>query len=229
MAPTVTQPTEVLFNWSGGKDSAMALARMLTDDRYRVVELLTTVTGAYDRVSMHGVRRELLRTQAASIGLPLRELTIPSPCSNEQYEAAMSELLACYIERGITTMAFGDIYLEGIRQYREGKLSPLGLTAVFPLWGEDTTDLARQFVADGFRAVITCVDTQQLDASFTGRELDASFFADLPQSTDPCGENGEFHSFVYGGPMFVRPVGLTRGEVVLRDERFSFIDLLPAG
>lgn len=229
MAPTVTQPTEVLFNWSGGKDSAMALARMLADDRYRVVELLTTVTEAYDRVSMHGVRRELLRTQAASIGLPLRELVIPSPCSNEQYEAAMSELLAGYIERGVTTMAFGDIHLEGIRQYRESKLSPLGLTAVFPLWGDNTTELARQFVADGFRAVITCVDTQQLDASFTGRELDEALFADLPVGIDPCGENGEFHSFVYDGPMFAKPVLFTRGETVLREERFSFIDLLPAG
>ena len=206
----------------------MALARMLTDDRYRVVELLTTVTGAYDRVSMHGVRRELLRTQAASIGLPLRELTIPSPCSNEQYEAAMSELLACYIERGITTMAFGDIYLEGIRQYREGKLSPLGLTAVFPLWGEDTTDLARQFVADGFRAVITCVDTQQLDAGFAGRPFDTAFLADLPAGVDPCGENGEFHTCVSAGPMFDAPLALQQGATVLRDGRFAYTDVLPA-
>ncbi len=222
-------PTDVLFNWSGGKDSAMALARMLADEGYRVVELLTTVTEAYDRVSMHGVRRELLRTQAVSIGLPLRELVIPSPCSNEQYEALMRELLTGYIGRGITTMAFGDLYLEGIREYRESKLSPLGVTALFPLWGEDTIELARRFVGDGFRAVVTCVDTQQLGASFTGRELDEAFFADLPAGVDPCGENGEFHSFVYDGPIFTGPVGFTRGEVVLRDERFSFIDLLPAG
>lgn len=207
----------------------MALARMLSDDRYRVVELLTTVSEAYDRVSMHGVRRGLLRTQAELIGLPLRELVIPSPCSNEQYEAAMTELLTGYIARGIATMAFGDICLEGIREYRESKLSPLGLTAVFPLWGEATTELARRFVGDGFRAVVTCVDTEQLDASFTGRELDAAFFADLPDGVDACGENGEFHSFVYGGPILAEPVGFTRGGVVLRDGRFSFIDLLPPG
>ncbi len=229
MPATAAGPAGVLFNWSGGKDGAMALARMLADGDFNVVELLTTITEAFDRVSMHGVRRDLLRAQAASIGLPLRELPIPSPCSNEQYEAAMTELLAGYINRGITTMAYGDIHLEGIREYRESRLSPLGVEAVFPLWGHDTADLARRFVADGFRAVVVCVDTQQLDASFTGRELDGTFIDDLPTGVDVCGENGEYHSFVYDGPIFSQPVAFERGATVLRDERFSYIDLLPPG
>lgn len=216
----------VLFCWSGGKDSAMALTAMRRRDDCRVSALLTTVTEGYDRISMHGVRRELLERQAAAIGLPLREVFIPPECLNPVYEARMEEALREQLELGVRRVVFGDIFLEDLRAYRERNLARIGMTGVFPLWKQDTRSLVRQFVDAGFRAVAACVDSRVLDASFAGRELDDSFFSDLPPGVDPCGENGEFHTFVFDGPIFRAPVPITRGEVVHRGP-FVFCDLMP--
>ncbi len=218
---------DIAFAWSSGKDSALGLYELLTDDKYNVVTLLTTVTEGYDRVSMHGVRRELLRGQARSIGLPLIESAISQSADNAEYEARMREQMEKLLERGITAMAFADLFLEDVRQYRLNNLAKVGMDAVFPLWKIPTPELARRFISLGFKTVITCVDTEQLDAGFTGREYDAGFLADLPAGVDPCGENGEFHSFAYDGPLFSEPIRFKRGELVLRDDRFCFCDLLP--
>jgi uncharacterized protein (TIGR00290 family) len=216
----------ILFCWSGGKDSALALHALLQQNDVRIVALLTTVTEGYDRISMHGVRRELLRRQAESLGLPLHEVFIPPKCGNPIYEARMEEALLSFYKQGIRRVAFGDIFLEDLRIYREKNLARVEMRALFPVWKRDTRDLVGEFQAAGFRAVAVCIDSKVLDPSFAGRELDASFFADLPPGVDPCGENGEFHTFVFDGPIFTRPIDFTLGEVVQRDS-FIFRDLLP--
>lgn len=221
----MTHP-QVILGWSGGKDSAMALYELRRQQKYDVVALLTTVTAGYDRISMHGVRRQLLREQAEAVGVPLEEIVIRPGADNAEYEAAMGTALAAWRDRGVTRAAFGDLYLEDVRAYRERLLAGLRMECVFPLWGRNTTDLAREFVALGFRAMICCVDPRALAEPFAGRMLDEQFLADLPAGVDPCGENGEFHSFVTDGPIFERPVACAPGERVLRDS-FFFCDLLP--
>jgi uncharacterized protein (TIGR00290 family) len=220
-------PEPILFCWSGGKDSAMALHTLLQQNEYRVAALLTTVTETYDRISMHGVRRELLEQQAQSIGLPLEEVRIPPQCVNPIYEARMEQTLHKYLSQGIRKVAFGDIFLEDLRAHREKNLARIGMTALFPIWKRDTRELARHFLSNRFRAIAACIDPKVLAPAFAGRELDASFFADLPPQADPCGENGEFHSFVFDGPIFREPLPVRTGEVVHRDG-FVFCDLLPA-
>lgn len=216
---------QILFCWSGGKDSAMALHVLLQRKELRVAGLLTTVTEGFERVSMHGVRRELLQRQAESIGLPLQEVRIPPQCVNPIYEARMEAAMRAAFGQGIRKIAFGDIFLEDLRVYREKNLDSISMEAVFPIWKRDTHELAREFVRMGFRAKAVCIDPRVLDRSFAGRELDESFFRDLPANTDPCGENGEFHTFVYDGPIFRNPVKCRTGEVVERDG-FVFCDLL---
>ncbi|HVA95245.1 MAG TPA: ATP-binding protein [Candidatus Dormibacteraeota bacterium] len=217
---------DVLFCWSGGKDSAMALHALQSADEFRVTSLLTTVTEQYDRISMHGVRRALLERQAESLGLPLHAVLIPPQCVNTIYEERMREALTLHLARNTRKVAFGDIFLEDLRVYRERNLAGLGMDALFPIWKRDTRKLAGHFLRMGFRAITACVDPRVLDASFAGRLLDASFFADLPAGADPCGENGEFHTFVFDGPGFKTPIGFRVGEKVMRDG-FCFCDLLP--
>ena len=223
----MTIPEPILFCWSGGKDSAMALHAVSQRPHVRVVALLTTVTETYDRISMHGVRRELLVQQAESIGLPLREVRIPPQCVNPIYEARMEEALRSYYAEGVRTVAFGDIFLEDLRAYREKNLARIGMTAFFPIWKRDTRALIRGFHAARFRAIAACIDPRVLDRSFAGRELDESFFHDLPAGVDPCGENGEFHTFVFDGPIFRYPIPVRAGEIVERDS-FIYCDLLPS-
>ena len=216
----------ILFCWSGGKDSALALHTLLQQNDVRIAALLTTVTEGYDRISMHGVRRELLQQQAKSLRLPLHEVFIPPQCVNPIYEARMEEALLFYFKQGIRRVAFGDIFLEDLRLYREKNLARVAMQALFPIWKRDTLELIREFHAAQFRSVVVCIDSRVLDPSFAGRELDVSFFDDLPPGVDPCGENGEFHTFAFDGPIFSRPVDFTLGEVVWRDS-FVFRDLLP--
>ena len=217
---------EVLFCWSGGKDSAMALHALRVAGDCRVTGLLTTITEEYDRISMHGVRRALLERQAESLGLPLHAVLIPPQCVNATYEKRMKEALTPHFAAGVRRLAFGDIFLEDLRVYREKNLAQIGMQALFPIWKRDTRELVREFVRQGFRAITVCVDPRVLDASFAGRELDTTFFADLPPGVDPCGENGEFHTFVFDGPVFNTPIAFRAGEKVLRDG-FCFCDLLP--
>jgi uncharacterized protein (TIGR00290 family) len=214
--------------WSGGKDSALALATLLEDPRYEVVALLTTVTADYDRVSIHGVRRSLLHAQAAALTLPLEEAVIRARASNVEYDAAMASALERLGSRfpAARTVAFGDLFLEDIRAYREERLGAVGLAALFPLWGRETAGLANEFVRQGHRAVVVCVDSEALAPEFSGREFDAAFIRDLPAGVDPCGERGEFHTFVYAGPTFSTPIAVRRGETVVRDGRFVYCDLL---
>lgn len=227
MEVTRTAAKPVLFCWSGGKDSCMALHQLRRDPLREVVALLTTVTEGYDRISMHGVRRILLERQAAALGLPLEIVTIPPQCVNAEYESRMEAMLLTWKNRGVTEVAFGDIFLEDLREYREKNLARVGMKALFPVWKRPTRELAREFITLGFRTVTVCVDPKILDGSFVGRNIDADFLAALPAAVDPCGENGEFHSFVYDGPGFSAPVEFTVGEKVLRDG-FYFCDLLPA-
>jgi uncharacterized protein (TIGR00290 family) len=219
--------TRTLLSWSSGKDSAWALHRLRQAEEVELVGLVTTVNEAAGRVAMHAVRESLLQAQAAAAGLPLWRVPIPSPCSNEQYAAAMTGLLARARAEGVAAMAFGDLFLADVRAYRERQLAGTGVEPRFPLWGADTAALARQMLAAGLRARVTCVDPRQLDASFAGREFDAGFLADLPPAVDPCGERGEFHTFAFAGPMFAAPIAVEAGPVVERDG-FVFADLLPA-
>jgi uncharacterized protein (TIGR00290 family) len=216
----------ILFCWSGGKDSAMALHTVLQQKEFRVTSLLTTITEGYERISMHGVRRELLQRQVESIGLPLQEVRIPPACVNAIYEARMEEALRFHFERGVRKVAFGDIFLEDLRIYRENNLARVGMTALFPIWKRNTRELIRYFHAERFRSVAACIDGKILPRQFAGRELDGAFFDELPPGVDPCGENGEFHTFVFDGPIFQQPVRFRTGEVVER-ESFLFCDLLP--
>jgi uncharacterized protein (TIGR00290 family) len=224
MTNTAAKP--VLFCWSGGKDSCIALHQLRRDPLREVVALLTTVTEGYDRISMHGVRRTLLERQATALDLPLEIVTIPPQCVNTEYESRMETMLLSWKNRGVTDVAFGDIFLQDLREYREKNLARVGMKALFPVWLRPTPELVREFIAMGFRAVTVCVDPKILDESFVGRKIDEEFLAALPPEADPCGENGEFHSFVYDGPGFSAPVHFTLGEKVLRDG-FYFCDLLP--
>jgi uncharacterized protein (TIGR00290 family) len=214
----------VLLSFSSGKDSAWALHVLRRDPNVVVVGLLTTLNQVARRVAMHAVREELLDAQARALGLPLFKVPIPSPCSNEEYELAMGSAMSRAKADAVDAVAFGDLYLEDIRRYREEKLSPTGIAPLFPLWGLPTAALAREMVASGLRAHVTCVDPKQLDPSFVGRTFDASFLDDLPPGVDPCGENGEFHSFAYEGPMFREPLAIEPGVSALRDG-FFFADV----
>lgn len=216
--------TDIVLSWSGGKDSALSLW-LLREAGEPLRALLTTVTEEYDRVSMHGVRASLLRKQAEAVGLPLIEVRIPPSCSNELYEVRMAGALSIPELRGCDRYAFGDLFLENVRAYREERLVTWGKSGVWPLWGRDTKLLAKDFIEAGFKGIVVCVDPSKLDGAFCGRELDAAFLADLPSDVDPCGERGEFHTFVYDGPVFARPIEIQRGEVVERDN-FVFCDLL---
>jgi uncharacterized protein (TIGR00290 family) len=217
-----------LLAWSSGKDSAWALHVLRERGEVEIAGLLTTINQAFDRVAMHAVRAELLRVQAEAAGLPLMTVPLPWPCSNAEYEAAMASALEAARRDGVTAVAFGDLFLEDIRAYREARMAEAGLRPIFPLWGEPTGALARRMIDGGLRARLTCVDPRQLSPAFAGREFDAALLADLPPSVDPCGERGEFHSFAYAGPMFERPVEVRAGEVVERDG-FVFADLLSGG
>ena len=218
---------QVVLSWSGGKDSSLALAALRADPRYEVVGLLTSITTTDDRVSIHGVLRELVAAQAAAAGLPLFEVRLESPSSNAAYEAAFGSALARLREvaPGVELIAFGDLYVAEVRAYREQLLADTGFAPLFPLWGRDTTRLAADFIAAGFRAVLICVDTTQLAATFAGRDFDASLLEDLPASVDPCGEGGEFHTFVWDGPHFREPIPIRVGATTRRDERFAYTAL----
>ena len=218
---------KVVLAWSGGKDSAMALHALLESGDYEIVSLLTTICEQYGRISHHGVRVELLKQQAEALGINLHEVYLPgADCSMEVYEAAMAKLMLEYKDKGILTVAFGDIFLQDLREYRQRNLAKVGMTAIFPIWHRDTTEIVRTFIDLGFRAYLTCVDGEKLGRAFAGRPINSDLIGDLPDGVDPCGENGEFHSFVYDGPIFRRPVDLSVGRVVLRDIRY-FADLVP--
>jgi uncharacterized protein (TIGR00290 family) len=218
---------KVWLSWSSGKDSAWALQVLRGTPGVEVTGLFTTINGDADMVAMHGVRRVLVEVQAAAAGLPLRLAALPYPCSNGAYEQAMAELVGEAKEQGVEAMAFGDLFLDDVRAYREARLTGIGIEPLLPLWGRDTARLAREMIASGVVAHLTAVDPAQIDAGLVGRRLDERLLADLPATADPCGENGEFHSFVSAGPMFARPIAIKLGEVVQRD-RMVFRDVLPA-
>jgi uncharacterized protein (TIGR00290 family) len=213
--------------WSGGKDCALAFYAIQRSRNMVVAGLLTTVTKDYDRISMHGVRRILLERQAESLGLPLDIVYLPKDASNRNYNLALLEVHKQYNKRGISSVAFGDIFLKDVRLYREKNLARAGMTGLFPLWNKSTHHLARRFINIGFRAVTTCVDSKSLDGHFVGNVFNKRFLSRLPAVVDPCGENGEFHTFVYDGPIFRKKIAFRKGEIVLRDNRFWFCDLIP--
>jgi len=217
---------KILLSWSGGKDSALSLFELRKAREPEVTALLTTITEDYDRISMHGVRRELLERQVQALGLPLQKIYIPKNAGNGVYESRMREILDKYHHEGINSVAFGDIFLEDLRQYRERNLAQIGMKGLFPLWRRDSAELVRSFIESGFKAVVVCVDSRVLDRSFAGRIIDHDFLRRLSPQVDPCGENGEFHSFVFDGPIFREEVGCTLGEVVERDSLW-FCDLQP--
>jgi uncharacterized protein (TIGR00290 family) len=216
---------DVVLSWSGGKDSAMALHVLRQDPSLTIAHLLTTVTKDYGRVSIHGVRRSLLARQAEALGMNLVEVAIPAQCTHETYETTMIAALTSPPLAGIDTHAFADLFLTDVRRYREINLAKLDKRAVFPVWGRDTGAVARDFIALGFRAIVVCLDPRALPAEFAGRELDEAFLEDLPDDVDPCGENGEFHTFVFDGPIFRRPIPISLGESVVRDG-FVYRDVL---
>jgi uncharacterized protein (TIGR00290 family) len=207
---------QAIFNWSGGKDSALALYKVLQSGQYNILTLLTSVSEPYQRISMHGVRMDLLDQQAASIGLPCHKLFLPEMPTMEAYELLMTSALGELQSQGATTSVFGDIFLEDLRRYREDQLAKLNLRAEFPLWGVPTRELIREFIGLGFQTITTCVNEKYLDQSFVGRVIDENFLRDLPANVDPCGENGEFHTFVFDGPLFRQPVAFEKGEIVYR-------------
>jgi uncharacterized protein (TIGR00290 family) len=218
--------TTVLMSWSGGKDSCVALYEIQRAGNYQVAALLTTLTRDYDRISMHGVRRALLEKQATSLGLPLHKVLISRNATNEEYEKKMAEAFSVYQEQGFDSIVFGDLFLEDLRVYREQFLARHNMRGLFPVWKRDTTKFIKQFIELGFKALVTCVDSKVLDQSFAGRPIDETFLSSLPSHVDPCGENGEFHSFVFDGPSFTKAVNFSIGETVLRDS-FWFCDLIP--
>lgn len=219
-------PSPTWLAWSSGKDSAWALHVLTSDPRYEVTGLLSTLTKEFDRVSMHAVRRSLLEQQAEAVGLPLHVVEIPGNCPEELYAQRMTRAVQSASAEGITHMAFGDLFLEDIRAYRERSLSGTGIAPVFPLWGRPTLPLAREMINSGLRAYITCVDPRKVDPSLAGRPYDLDLLEALPEGADPCAENGEFHTFVWDGPMFSRPIRVRPGPVVERDG-FFFADLMP--
>ena len=218
----------VVLSWSGGKDSAMALYQMLASRKYEIAALLTTVTEEFDRITMHGVRRQLLEKQADSLGIPLHTTLIPKDCPNGIYEARMRQTLVHFKAQGIMKIAFGDLFLEDVKRYRDEHLSQVGMSGLYPIWMRDTDELVRTFIGLGFKAILACVDTEAIDASFAGREIDHDLLADLPESADPCGEYGEYHSFVYAGPIFRERIACKAGEKVRRTPRFNYCDIVPA-
>jgi uncharacterized protein (TIGR00290 family) len=222
----VSARPKALISWSSGKDSAWALHEMRARGDYDIVGALTTVTENFGRVSMHGVREEILAAQLDAVGLPAIRVGIPFPCPNEIYEARMAQAIAAAKAQGVTHMIFGDLFLEDVRAYREAKLAGTGIAPLFPLWGRSTRGLARDMIAGGLQTILVCVDPKQIARAFAGRSFDEELLADLPASADPCGEKGEFHSCVIGGPMFSRPLSVTRGAIVARDG-FVFADLMP--
>jgi uncharacterized protein (TIGR00290 family) len=215
---------KTMVSWSSGKDSAWMLHVLKRDPSIEIGGLLTTMNEQFDRVAMHGVRRRLVEAQAGAAGVPLRTVPLPWPCTNEEYEARMRRAVAQAEAEGFTHVAFGDLFLEDVRRYREDKLAGTGLTPLFPIWGIPTDRLAAEMVENGLRSVLTCVNPKHLDRSFAGREFDRALLADLPADVDKCGERGEFHSFAYDGPMFHHPLAVTVGEVVDRDG-FVFADV----
>jgi uncharacterized protein (TIGR00290 family) len=224
----VAKKEKILFCFSGGKDSSMAIHKIQQQGEYEIAALLTTITKDYDRTSMHGIRTPLLDQQADALGLPLEKVFITKDATNADYEHQMQTVLQKYFDMGIRKVAFGDIFLEDLRQYRQDKLAQMQMRAIFPIWKTDTTTLAHDFISAGFKARITCVDTDILDQKFAGRSYDKHLLADLPENIDPCGENGEFHSFVYDGPIFKSPISHKKGDTVLRENRFCFCDIIPA-
>ncbi|MGA2021357.1 MAG: ATP-binding protein [Candidatus Sulfotelmatobacter sp.] len=216
---------KALVSWSSGKDSAWTLQVLRQSNEYEIVGLLTTINSSFDRVAMHGVRRELVEAQADAAGLPLWKVPLPWPCSNPEYEDAMRAACAKAIDAGIEAVAFGDLFLEDVRQYREDRMRGIGLTPVFPVWKLDTRQLIRDMWAGGVRSRIVCLDPRKIPASFAGRDLNAKLVDEFPPGIDPCGENGEFHTFVYDGPMFMHGIPVQNGETVTRDG-FVFTDLL---
>lgn len=218
---------KTLISWSSGKDSAWALHVLRQDPSIEIVGLFCTVNNVFDRVTMHGVRSELLKQQAASLGLPLDIIEIPYPCNNDEYVAIMKAFIITAKEKEIECFAFGDLFLEHVRAYRETLLQGTGIAPLFPIWGVSTKTLSRQMVSNGLRAVITCINADQFSQEYAGREYNESFLEDIPEGIDPCGENGEFHSFAFDGPMFQYPIKVIPGETVHRDAAY-FTDLLPS-
>ena len=216
---------KAVFSWSTGKDSALALYKILESKEYEIVSLVTTVTEEYGRVSMHGLREELLEMQAESIGIPLKKIFIPKNCTNEVYEKSFNNGLREFIANDIKTIIFGDIFLEDVRDYRIKHMEKIGVSCIFPIWQEKSTELAERFIGLGFRAKTVCIDSEVLTKQFAGREYDLEFISQLPANIDKCGENGEFHTFTYDGPIFNFPVNCTPGEIVLRDSRFYYCDI----
>ncbi len=217
----------ILISWSGGKDSSLALYEIQKSRDYEVAALITTITSDYDRVSMHGLRTILLDEQASSLNISLEKIFISKNASNDEYESRLKEVLLKYKQLGIRDVVFGDLFLEEIKKYREDLLGKIGMECVFPIWKKDTVKLAKRFIELGFKAITVCVDSNVLGKEFAGREFDEHFLDDLPKAIDPCGENGEFHTFVYDGPVFNTPISHELGEIVLRDERFYYCDILP--
>ena len=226
-------PEKILMNWSGGKDSAFALFHLLQDKKVEVTSLFTSVNEKTERISMHGVHRNLLRKQAAAIGLPLHQLKLPEQVSMEDYEILMSENLQIFSEQGVHLAAFGDILLEDLKLYRDKQLSKIGWQGIYPLWGKNTTDLVLEFLDLGFKTRLCCINSKFLPSDFLGQDLSRDLLKDLPKNVDPCGENGEFHTFVYEGPIFKHPLKIKNGERVVQGYQhdgqsytFEFIDLL---
>ncbi|MCH7949070.1 MAG: diphthine--ammonia ligase [Candidatus Dadabacteria bacterium] len=217
----------ILISWSGGKDSSLALYEIQKSRDYEVAALITTITSDYDRVSMHGLRTILLDEQASSLNIPLEKIFISKNAPNDEYESRLKEVLLKYKQLGIRDIVFGDLFLEEIKKYREDLLGKIGMECVFPIWKRDTVKLAKRFIELGFKAITVCVDSNVLGKEFAGREFDEHFLDDLPKAIDPCGENGEFHTFVYDGPILKNPIDHELGEIVLRDKRFYYCDILP--
>ena len=217
---------QVLMSWSGGKDSCLALYEVQQSHEYQVAALLTTITEDYDRISMHGVRRELLQRQVTALGLPLQQIVITRGATNEEYEKKFIDACAGYLDKGIDSIIFGDLFLEDIKRYRDAFLARHNLRGIYPVWRRNTTEFINRFLELGFKAIVTCVDAKVLGSEFAGRVIDETFVSSLPAPVDPCGENGEFHTFVFDGPNFHQPVTFSTGEVVCRDG-FWFCDLLP--
>jgi len=220
--------SKAVMSWSGGKDSSMAFYYAKENEGLDITALVTTVTEGYDRISMHGVRRTLLKQQSEVIGVPVEEVIISKVSSNEEYDARFKEKLLTFKKKGVKQVVIGDIFLEDLKKYREERLAEIKMTGIFPIWKRDTTELAETFIDLGFKAIITCIDSKLLDKKFVGREFDQQFLSDLPSNIDPCGENGEFHSFVYDGPIFRHQIACRKGDIVLRDSRFYFCDLIPS-
>jgi uncharacterized protein (TIGR00290 family) len=217
---------KIVISWSGGKDSSLAYYYMQQTRSHEIAALLTAVTEDYNRVSMHGVRRVLLERQAESLGVPLQEVYIPKDCTTKEYGSRMKEVLLGYQRENINGVCFGDIHLEDVRRYREERLARIGMRGIFPLWKRDPAELIRGFIDLGFKAIVTCVDSRVLDSSFVGKVIDNDFVARLPSSADPDGENGEFHSFVFDGPIFKQRIEVSTGGIIMKDG-FYFCDLLP--